>query len=349
MSDSSNFWQRPEGQFGKLVGVALLAALGFALWGTVVPFVLATVANTVWLGVYCGVAALVAWLILDGSLLALAANVYKRCIRALYILSFNVDPIGGLKDRIKELREKVAFARQKAAEVNGQAQTVKQTIEQNKAACKQGVARAEAAQRAGELDLYNAELQKAGFAEQANEQLLPLYERLDRMVVMLTDVTRKADIQVDVLQSAVMVKERSFKASKAGRSAMRAAMTALKNDGAGADMFQTNMDWIDEYVGNAIGEFDALLTQNSNALATVDLDSASWSNEAFKELERRQQKVQTLLTSAPAQKLLTAGAMGFDVTPTQLTPQAQPVASGDFTHLFGTDSSPRSTTTRKDA
>lgn len=325
------FWKRPEGKLGAVVGVALAALFGYGLF-LILPFLVTMAANTFVLALYAlGIAGLFYVTVLDSSLRNLLVNFYKRFIRALYILSFNVDPVGGLKERIKELRTNNAVARQRVGEMNGQAELVKKTIEDNRQVIDRGLRIMEAAKNSDQPDRAHAESVKVGLAKNANLPLEALHARIVRSMDQLKDIIRKSEIQVDVLDTAVQIKERSYKVSKSSRSALRAAMEALRGDTEKNSRFQDNMDWVDEFVANVAGEMESTLDLNKDALDSIDLEQQSWSDEAFKMLEERQSSVQHLLSDGRAQALI-AGQFVPNATPMQ-----QPVAapkSGEFSHLF---------------
>lgn len=331
----TSFWKKPEGKLGIAVSVLLGAGFLYGLY-IILPFLITLAANTLILGLYCvAIAVLFYVTVLDSGLRNMLVNFYKRAIRALYILSFNVDPIGGLKDRIVELRERVELAKKKAGEVKGQAHAVQKTIDANDAVYQRGLDLMATAQRQGMADKARAEGIKAQVAKEANAPLIQLKSHLERTYTMLTDIIGKSEINVDVLNTVVTVKERSFKASKAGRSALRAAMAALKGDPEGNDRFQENLNWIDEYTADVMGEIDAVLDLNKNALNSIDLEQQSYSDKAFAALEARQRATQHLLSGdARAQKLLSAPfSDGFKADAAVAT-QAVPVSAGDFSHIL---------------
>lgn len=334
MSTPSNFWSRPEGKMG--LGIAGLLSAGF-LWGLykILPALVQMAQNTLVLGIYVTlISALFYVTVLDASLRNMLANFYKRGIRALYILSFNVDPINGLRERIKELRKRIAYAQERIGDMMGQATAVRQTIAANERVIDQGLGVMEAARKRGEQEQVTAASIKVGVARDANlKELAPLAERIDRSVAILKDIVKKSALNVDVLETVVGVKERSFKAAKAGRSALRAAKEALLGDPEKDDLFKTNMDWIDEYTATAMGEMDAVLSLNDDAIRSIDLQQMSYSDSAFAMLEERQGKLQQLLVNDDrAKKLLETG---YQVAG-QLPPASAPASAGsaEFDHLF---------------
>jgi hypothetical protein len=317
----------PEKWIAGIVGVGLTALFGYGFF-KILPYLVQMAQNTLVLGLYCaGIAALFYVLVLDSGLRTMAANFYKRFIRFCYILSFNVDPIGGLKEQITELRNRLKFAREKAQEMKGQSQATQSTIDQNNIVVDRGLKMMETARNANEPDRALAESIKVGAAKEANKPLLDLKNRIDRSFDQLQRIIKKGDLNVDVLDTVVTVKERSFKSAKAGRSALRAAMSALTGKGDKDDLFKMNMEWIDEYTAQAVGEMDAMLELNSDVIDSIDLQQMSYSDDAFKLLEARQSKVENLLVNdSRVQQLLAA--------PTDLQAPAKTVGSSDFSHIF---------------
>jgi hypothetical protein len=306
-SSANSFWSKPEGKFGVFVSTVLAGLFGYGLF-KILPSLVQMAQNIFVLGAYC--AAIMAGfyvLVLDNRLRNMFVNFYKRLMRALYILSFNVDPIGGLKTRLVELRERIRDAREQAAKVKSQAQATQGTIDQNNKVIEEGLSKMETAKRHGQESRARAESIKVGAAREANQPLIDLKVRLDRSFVQISSIIEKGELNVDVIETIVTVKERSFKAAKAGRSAMRAAMEALTGETEKDDLFRTNLEWIDEYTAEAVGEMDAMLELNASAINSIDLTQMSYSDKAFQMLEERQGKVEELLTTDDrAQKLISA-------------------------------------------
>lgn len=333
-SGQGSFWSRPEGRFGAIVTTALTGLFGWGLY-KILPALVSMAHNTLMLGVY--VAAIVAlfWVtVLDSSLRNMLVNFYKRVIRALYILSFNVDPIGGLRERMKELRERIRLAKSQAGEVKGQSQATQQTIDLNQQVIEGGLRNMQTAKDHGQPERARAESIKVGAAREANQPLLDLKTRLDRSFEQLTRIIEKGELSVDVLDTIVTVKERSFKAAKAGRSAMRAAMEALTGQTDKDDIFKMNLGWVDEYTAQAVGEMDAMLELNSTAINSIDLTQMSYSDDAFRLLEERQSSVERLFANDDRAQRLLSSVPSADLPTTDAESKAAVPASTDFSRAF---------------
>jgi hypothetical protein len=284
-------------KFAWVLGTPITLMFLYGLY-RVLPALVSMAQNTLMLLAYCVAIAVVFYVtVLDSGLRNMLANFWRRIIRFLYVLSFNVDPIGGLKTRIQELREANAKARERAADVKGQVQALQTTIDQNQQVVDDGLQRMQAAQSRGKREEALAESIKVGAAKEANKPLSDLKRRIETMYVQLGEIIHKSDLKVDVLSTVVTVKERTYKATKAGRSAMRSAMAAFRGDTAKDELFQMNLDWVDDFASTAIGEMEALPELYKDALGSVDLQQMSFSDDAFRMLEERQGKVAQLMDS----------------------------------------------------
>ena len=341
-SGNTSLWSKPEGKFGAIISVALTALFGYGFY-KILPSLVSMAHNVFVLGLYCVAIAMGFYvLVLDSRLRNMFVNFYGRLIRALYILSFNVDPIGGLKDGIKALRGRISEAQEQAGKVKGQAQATALVIEQNEEVIRRGLELMATAQKANRQNHAKAESIKVGAAQEANRPLVELKVRLDRSFSQLQSIIEKGSLNVDVLETIVQVKERSFKAAKAGRSAMRAAMQALTGDPDKDGVFQMNMEWIDEYTAEAVGEMDAMLELNASAIDSIDLQQMSYSDKAFQMLEERQDKVGHLLAQDErAQKLITAPFDAGFQQAQEAVPVSATSATGDFDRLFDRSRAPK--------
>ena len=133
-SNSNNFWNRPEGTTAKLI----LGALGLVLAGVsyvlLLPFILSVVWGTIQLAI--GGAILGAlWFAFNServhSLAFFAVSSISRAITSLFV---NIDPVGILKDFVKDLQNKrktVTEAIKSMTIVRQKAETMKREAEKD--------------------------------------------------------------------------------------------------------------------------------------------------------------------------------------------------------------------------
>lgn len=306
-SSGSSFWSKPEGKFGTVISIMLALGLGYGFW-KILPFLVQMATNTLILGIEVTViAGLFYVLVLDNSLRNLLSNFYKRFIQAMYILSFNVDPIGGLRVRMNERKQQLVAARSQAGLVKGQSQSVQSTIDRNDSLIEKGLKKMELARSNGDLPQATAESVIVGVAQASNKELAAVKVRIDRVYEMISDIIRKAELGVYVLDGVITVKEQTFKAAKAGRSALNSALGVLRGDTEKDEIFDANIGWIDDYTSVALGDMDAAIDLSKDALNSINLQHGVYSQDAFNLLEERLKNSQQKLLSDPrAQKLLEA-------------------------------------------
>jgi hypothetical protein len=102
------FFKRPEGKPGFLMLLGLIGVTGFYVWGKVVPFVLSTIANTFWLGVYIAAGLAIADVLfglepVGKSLRTTGINIFKSLARAAAWTYTTIDPIGILENTYDEM------------------------------------------------------------------------------------------------------------------------------------------------------------------------------------------------------------------------------------------------------
>lgn len=338
---NSSFWSKPEGKFGAVVGLGLTGLFGFGLY-KVLPYLVSIAHNMFVLGAYAAVIAGMFYvLVLDSSLRNMLVNFYKRLIRAMYILSFNLDPIGGLKERMKEKRKELVTAREQASEIKGQSEAVRKTNEENASFIEDGLKRMAHAQKQGDPARAMAESVRVGVAKEAVKQLTALQDRIDRAYAMTAEIIHKAELGLYVLDGVITVKERTYKTAKAGRSALKTALGVLLGNTEKDAIFDDNIAWIDDYTASAFGEMDAALDLSKDALNSIDLQQGVYSEDAFALLEQRLAASNEKLANDPrGQKLLQASADPSMFGSVMSSPEAVPVRVGsstsgaDFGHLF---------------
>lgn len=125
-----SFWQKPEGLTGGLF-LAGIAAVIFYFWGSIVPFVLSTVQNTFWLGIYGIALAAIVYMILDPRMRNLIWFGYKSIMRAITGMFVEIDPIGILKTYVESLEKSLGRLSQQIGVLKGQRSQLTQLMNSN--------------------------------------------------------------------------------------------------------------------------------------------------------------------------------------------------------------------------
>jgi hypothetical protein len=347
ISGADSFWSRPEGKkFGTLVSILLAGGFGWGLYKAL-PFLITLAQNTIIFGIESAVVvALFYVLVLDNSLRKMCVNFYKRLIQALYVLSFNVDPIGGLSVRMQEKKEQLQVARQQAGKLKGQSQIVADAITQNNSKIDSGLKKITLAKKTGDVAQANAEAILVGVAQNSNKELAEVQKRLDRAYEQTTAIIHKAELAVYVLSGVIQIKTVTFNAAKAGRSALKNAISVLLGDTDKDQIFDANLAWIDDYTSTAFGEMDAIMDLSKDALNSMDLQEGVYSQDAFNLLDERLNEANKKLDNDPrSQRLLQASTDPTILSGIASAPrEAVPVGAGDSSGLghFLTDNSKKS-------
>jgi hypothetical protein len=289
-----SFWQKPEGVTGTLF-LAGIAAVIFYFWGSIVPFVMSTVQNTLWLGIYgVGLAALI-YMILDPRMRNLVFFAYKSVMRSITGLFVEIDPIGILKTYVDSLQTSLGKLSQQIGVLKGQRSQLTQLMNSNASEIATNMKLAEQAKKQGQDSQIVLFTRKAARLQESNEKYDVLAKRIDVMERILNKMHENSGILLEDTRDQVKVKEQERKAIRTSHSAMRSAMSVLTGDPDKRAMFEMAMESINNDVASKVGEMERFMEMSSSIMNTIDLQNGVFEDEGMKMLEEWEQKSTLML------------------------------------------------------
>ncbi len=119
------FWERKEGTTGMAV-VALAAVAIFVGWGVIVPFIVATLLNTIYAGIL--IVALAFMLATRG----VWVSMFQSACRGLTRLWANIDPIGIMEEDLRQDKKELLALDKNMDELSGQVEGLQKDEESTK-------------------------------------------------------------------------------------------------------------------------------------------------------------------------------------------------------------------------
>ena len=278
------FWQKPEGITGMLF-LGGIAAIVFYFWGKIVPFVMDTVQNTLWLGIYAVALAGLVYMILDPRMRNLIWFAYKSIMRSITGMFVTIDPIGILKSYVESLESNLGKLSKQLGVLKGQKRQLIQLMESNAKEIDSNMKLANQAQKQGQDSQIVLFTRKAARLKESNEKYDILAKRIDVLERILAKMYENSQLLVEDTRDQVKVKEQERAAIRTSHSAMRSAMNVLSGDPDKRAMFEMAMESINNDVANKVGEMERFMEMSNNIMNTIDLQSGVFEEEGMKMLE----------------------------------------------------------------
>lgn len=294
---AKSFWSRPEGKTGMLFLAGIFGGIVYA-WGTIVPFLVSMMQNTLHLMLLGGaVAALITIAMSPKTHMLL--RMLMRWVTGVFI---TIDPIGILKDRLQQMRKRREDMEEQVQNVRGAVGTLKKTMEDNRRNSDRLRREAQEAQRQSiETQDPESRLRKASLAkvsaneavrlEKANERYMDLLLRLEKIYKMLTTLGVSIDTYIQDTQNEVRQQEIQHKTIGAAHKAFSSAMRVLKGNVTEEDLYNTTMEYLADEAGRKLGEMEDMQRLAQTFMDKIDVQNGALDAEALKMFESYETKL----------------------------------------------------------
>lgn len=301
MSTEQKSWlSKPEGKFGTVFTVALLAAGGITVlyfWGLILPWLIAMLMNTLTALALAGVLAIIGVLIFTPQWRNLFFYAYKSMMRGLTGLFIEIDPIGILKTYVSNLRKRLEEMDVSIGNLKGQIQKLAVQMSKNEENRIASLKRAEMAHRQGDesRNVFVLQSRQAGRLQKSNMTLQNLYDRMSNLLRVLQKMRSASALLVEDIQGEVEVKTAERNALLAGYNAFSKAKKIMQGGGDEREMFDMTMERLADDYGMKMGEIETFMDVSKGFLDGVDLDNLVYEEDALNQLEAWEKKSQNLL------------------------------------------------------
>ena len=351
---NKDFWKSDSGLYGKIFAwtLAAIACGGVLLfWGLIVPFLLATAANTLGLLCLLMAGAILTAPIWSSSLRRLITIKYELVIRKLTKAMVDDDPIGVLRRNISKLREQgVKFSAavtqvaqgKKALELDIQnSQAGIQSNRQLAASTDNEIAKAfamfQSASPASKPDLQlkveRLRLQKGGYERSAGMQIQSIKDEqsiLDTttdMYIKLCRLRDLAEFKVDDLTQQADFYEKRRKVIMGAQAGIAAGKTIIGGDPKELELVEMAVNKLNDETADTLGEMDDFNRWSDRHLTDMDIKNGAAAAEGHDLFAKLDQK----LTSGTTVEQVPTAIQGPDGVYATLPNQ---VMSDDYTKLL---------------
>lgn len=320
LSDSLNnehkpksFWKRPEGK----VGMAVLA--GGVLFGSqallgLVTTLTALVGQTIMLVILGVVLFILLNIIFNERVQTLVKYMFKSAMRQLTGWFIEIDPIGIMKNYVRELQDKREVMAQSRDKLRGQITALSRQIKQNDDEHQRSMATAKVAHEQGKAGVFKVSANQAGRLQRLNESSLrPLLIQMEVHLRALNKYYEVTGVVIDDLSNEVKAREIERKMILASHSAMKAAKQILNGGTSSKELFDQAMEYVVEDFGMKLGEIESFIENSQNFVETLDVQNGVYQEEAMRKLQEWEKNADSVLLGKEKAKMLEHSAVNSTV------------------------------------
>ncbi len=279
------YYKRPDGVIGT---VFLLLLLGAGIYGLyrVMPALVELAENALYLTLMLLVLAALLYVIFDPRMRTLVGYMYKSIMRSITSWFITIDPIGILKNYVRDLEKNLSQMSDQIGNVQGQLHKLTTLIDQNEGEVNNQLALASKAKEK-EMDKQMVlASRKAARLKDSNEKYKNLKKKLEILQRVLNKMYSNSEILLEDTRDQIKVKEEERKAIRASHSAMQSAMNVIQGDSDKKVMFDEAIEVIADDVAHKVGEMERFMELSSGIMDSVDLQQGVFEDQGLKMLEQ---------------------------------------------------------------
>ena len=299
VDSGKSLWKKPEG-IGLILIAAILAGCLFYWWGEAVPFIMNTLMMTfqsIWY-MAAAIASILflAFIATNKELHNLIWNIYKMCIRGVFGMVIELNPIAILKNSIVDMKHHKEKLDENRDNLEGSKVKLDKKIESNKSEIDKLMGTAQAAQKrmnaaTTEMDKMemNKQLQlstiKAGGLREMNNKLYPLQTNMAKMCEFLKKASWAADFTISKAEIDVELREAEWNAVQSSSKALRSAMSAMNGNPDQRAMLEQTIEFMENDMSKKVGEMKRIMEVSNTFINAADLENDAAFDSGMKMLD----------------------------------------------------------------
>jgi hypothetical protein len=284
-----SFWQKPEGNFGK---VFLLAAVAAAAVGVFkfLPMILgfiAAVLHSALLAALSFAGLMVLWLVFtDKTVKELIGFGFQGTMRALTYWLVGINPISTMKSYVQKLKQELGLADNKIGEVEGEIAKFERIIHDNETEATDAEDSYRVAQKKGNTSKQIDNLLiKSQSLRDSNERLGGELSRMQGMCRILHAMRDESDVAITRLSDEIRIREVERNAMTSSASTMQSLVKIFKGDPNSKQIYDAAMERTINDIDARIGDIRNLMKISSDYMESSSLKNDVLKDKALKRLD----------------------------------------------------------------
>ena len=280
-------WQQPEKVAGRVVLVGLVGTAVY-FWGQILPFLVDMVFDTVKLGIGLGTLFVLFLLATNKRIHDGLWYAGQRILRSMAGIFVNTDPIGIMEDYIRNTEKEARKMDAEVTNIEGAHELVKRKLAANAAQVKEYLALADSATRQGEKDAAESYAMRAAQIQEYSQRLQPMATTTANVTVVMRQILKAALRQIDGSKFKVNLLKDEYTLVKRTSSGMRAAMNILRGDPDKKYFFDLATDRVAEDMAQQLGQIKQAMRYSQEFVKEMDIQNGVMSEKGQRLLDKYQ-------------------------------------------------------------
>ena len=276
-----SYWDRPGGKVGVILGLGIIALVGYyvlpilstIVWNTL-NFAIALVSLGVFL--YC---------ITHRKLRLAFFYFYEMLMKKLIGIVIELDPFIIAEDYINDMEKQREMLYKQSIDVDAQKEKINMKITEKETEMNKLLSKAKAAQENNMMpELGNATRQIARLQEYV-KQLAPIRDNLARIGDYLTKIHKNSAYLIEDSKNELELKKDLYKSVTSGNKALSSALKIFKGDPEKKLLVEQSMEYLKEDIAGKLANMKKAISYSSDFMRSIDLDNATSEQQGLKLLE----------------------------------------------------------------
>ena len=268
--------------------MALLAGQSVYFWGSILPFLVDMVFDTVKLGIGLGALFVLFLLATNKRIQAGLWYAGQRIFRSMAGIFVNTDPVGIMEDYISNTEKEARTMDAEVTSIEGAHELVKRKLAANDAQTKEYLALADSATRQDEKDAAESYAMRAAQVQAYNQRLQPMATTTANVSLVMRQILTAALRQIDGSRFKVNLLKDEYALVKRTSSGMRAAMNVLRGDPDKKYFFDLATDRVAQDMAQQLGQIKQAMRYSQEFVKEMDIQNGVMSEKGQRLLDQYQ-------------------------------------------------------------
>ncbi|MBC7888223.1 MAG: hypothetical protein H7Z13_10050 [Ferruginibacter sp.] len=288
-----SYWNRPGGKPGIIIGMGLLALVGYY----VIPILTTIVWNTLNFSIALVSLGVFLYCITHRKLRLSLFYLYEIIMKKLVGFVIELDPFIIAEDYISDMEKQRENLYNQSVDVEAQKEKIDLKLAEKDKEIHQMLARAKAAKDNNMMpELGNATRQVARINEYI-KQLAPIRDSLAKIGDYLSKVHKNSGYLIEDAKNELDLKKDLYKSVSSGNKALSSAMKIFKGDPEKKLMVEQSMEYLKDDIAGKLASMKKAISYSTDFMRSIDLDNATFEVEGLKMLETYDSDVELKLNA----------------------------------------------------
>lgn len=276
-----SYWDRPGGKVGVILGLGIIALVGYY----VLPILSTIVWNTLNFAISLVSLGVFLYCVTHRKLRLAFFYFYEMLMKKLIGIVIELDPFIIAEDYINDMEKQREMLYKQSVDVDAQKEKINMKISEKEAEMNKLLSKAKAAQENNMMpELGNATRQIARLQEYV-KQLAPIRDNLARIGDYLTKIHKNSAYLIEDSKNELELKKDLYKSVTSGNKALSSALKIFKGDPEKKLLVEQSMEYLKEDIAGKLANMKKAISYSSDFMRSIDLDNATSEQQGLKLLE----------------------------------------------------------------